>query len=258
MKQEWIKMFVPVFEGNDPPADPPTDPPADPPTDTFTKEQVEKIVQERLATSSKAMEKIKGEVDALRQRSNMSAQEKKELEDRLEQIQNETLTKEQLAANEKKKADSAHKKQVESLTADAQKWQKLHTDSTIERDLLDAAVDNDAFKPSQLVQLLRTQSALVDELDAEKQPTGRLVTQVTIEGKDEKGKSVTLKLSAKDAIKQMKDMEEYENLFKYEGSGGFGNTNRSTGGSGNSNAKELAKTDMKTYMEKRTSGEIEI
>ena len=224
---------------------------------TYTQKQLEGIVQQRLSNQTKAAEKLNNEIEALKQRGQLTATEKNELESRLEQIQNETLTKEQIAANDRKKVEAKNKKQVDELTVDVAKWKGLHTTSTIERDLYDAAAGNKAVSPKQLVKLLRPDSQLVDELDKDKKPTGSLVTQVTLMDVDENGKAVKLKLSPQQAVKRMSELEEHENLFQYDGAGGFGKRNRAAGGNA-SDIRDLAAKDPKAYMEGRKSGKIEL
>lgn len=259
--QEYTKkfvaeLFVPLFEVDDVNVDPDVNVDLDA-SDKYTKEQVEKMIQQRLSTSTKAQEKLNNEIESLKQRGQLTAQEKKELEDRLEQIQNETLTKEQLASKERKKLEQQSKKQIEDLTNDINKWKTLHTNSTIERDLLDAASANKAISPQQLVKLLRADSELVEELDKEKQPTGRLTTRVTIIDTDDKGEPVKLRLTPQEAIKRMKEMEDCENLFEYEGKGGFGGRNRPAGGTA-SDLRDLAAKDPKAYIEGRKAGKISL
>lgn len=267
MKTHNATFFKPLFEGDDPgnEPDPGNDPAPEPDPgndpdplenqDTFTKEQVEKIVQKRVANQTKTKDKLVAELEALRSKAQLTVEEKKDLENRIEQIQNESMSKEQLAAKERKKLQEKTKKDLEDLTSDRDQWKNRYTESTIERDLLDAASENKAISPKQIVRLFRSDSELVEELDKDKKPTGNLVTKVSLMDTDDEGNTVKLKLPPKEAIKRMAEMEEYENLFNYEGVGGVGRRNRPSGGAA-SDARELAARDPKAYMEARKSGKV--
>ncbi len=68
------------------------------------------------------------------------------------------------------------------------------------------------------------------------------------------GKPVTLDVSVKDAVKRMREMDEYANLFIGDGTGGTGGSTRNSSG-GNLNVAELAKDPVK-YREARKAGKI--
>ncbi|KKK45456.1 hypothetical protein LCGC14_3165440, partial [marine sediment metagenome] len=109
-----------------------------------------------------------------------------------------------------------------TLTADRDSWKKLFTNSTIERSITDAAASSNAFSPRQIVAILGRDTQLVEVLDSEGKPTGSLEPKVRFSDKDKEGKPVTLELSPDEAVKRMREMDEYLNLFRGDGAGGAG------------------------------------
>lgn len=201
----------------------------------------------------KLVQKAVDEANALRSKAQLTATERSELDQRLEQIQNEMRTKEEQAKRAAQKLREKHKEEVHVLTADRDTWKQRFTESTIERSITDAAAASNAFSPRQIVAILGPHASLVDKLDEEGKPTGSMEPKVRFHTKDKEGKPVTLDLSPSDAVKRMKEEEEYLNLFRGEGSGGAGL--RSQPGGKKPDASQLAR-DPAAYREARKKGQI--
>jgi len=187
----------------------------------FTPEQqkeLNRILTVEKKKHQRTVQKAVDEANALRSKAQLTATERSELDNRLEIIQNEMRTKDEQAKRAATKQRDAHKKAMESLTAEKDTWQSRFTESTIERSITDAAAANNAFSPKQIV-----------------------------------GKPVTLDLSPEDAVKRMKDEDEYLNLFRGEGSGGAGL--RSQPGGKKPDLSNLAK-DPAAYRKARKAGEV--
>lgn len=159
----------------------------------------------------------------LRDQASMSAQAKEELETRIEELQTQYMSKEELSKREVSKQAEKHLKEVEKLTSEAGKWQKMYSHSTIQRALLDAAIEGKALRPSQIVAILGQTTQIVEELDATGQGTGKYKPIVKFNDVDDNNDPITLELSPKEAIKRMKDLpEEYGNLFEGDSASGLG------------------------------------
>jgi len=199
---------------------------------TFTQEQVDSIV----GNAKKAlMEKNSGlmaEIEALNQKSKLTAAETKRLEDANAELRKANMTVEQLKAEDEKKLRSTFETQITDLTTERDKWKTSFTKSSIERAIVDAAAANDAFVPAQVVAILEGKTRLVEDTDDEGKPKGVYTPKVTFEDTDKSGKPVTLELSVADAVKRMTEMESFLNLFKGKGSGGIGGSNKSGSGKG--------------------------
>lgn len=223
-----------------------------PPAKTFTQEQLDRIVSERLGRDKKDREKLISELDQLRQSSRLSEEEKEKLTEQIDQLQATLMTKEELAAKEKKELEMKYTKEREKLESEAKTWRERYTNETIDRAIIDAAVSAKAFKPSQIQAILRPTTRLVEELDSEGKATGNLVPKVKFQGRDAEGKPVTLDLTVSEVLKQMKEMpDEYGNLFASDFNGGAGSMHLGAG-SGATGFGDLKDTD--NYIAQRKKG----
>ena len=281
MTRRYCKIWQPVFEGddasggdNDATASGDTEaqttttaPKAEPPKtgtngdnqqkkSTFNEEQqreINRILAAEKKKHQKLVQQAVDEANALRSKAKLTATERSELDNRLEQIQNEMRTKEEQAKRAAQKLKERHQTEMQSLTADRDTWRQRFTESTIERSLTDAAAGANAFSPRQIVAILGPNTSLVDKLDEEGKPTGIMEPKVRFHTKNKEGKPVTLDLSPIDAVKRMKDEEEYLNLFRGEGTGGVGL--RSQPGGKKPDVAQLAK-DPAAYREARKKGQV--
>jgi hypothetical protein len=220
----------------------------------FSQDDVNRFLASEKRKWKDQQQKAIDELEALRAKANLTDEERQQYDDRIEQMKNELLTKEQLTQKEREKAEKAYKKELEKLTGERDNWKGRFTEATITRAITDAAVSNDAYVPGQIVAIVRPATQLAEELDGEGKPTGNLVPIVELRDKDKDGKPVTLKLSPKDAVKRMKEMDEYLNLFKGEGTGGLGGMNRG-GSAKQTDLKNLAK-DPAAYRKARKEGKV--
>ncbi len=70
---------------------------------------------------------------------------------------------------------------------------------------------------------MHSHTRLVEDLDAEGRSTGEFIPKVKFNDTDAEGKPITLDLTAKEAVKRMKELpERFGNLFKSNLSGGLG------------------------------------
>jgi len=193
------------------------------------------------------------EATAIRQKASLTAKENQEYDARIDQLRTELLTKEEQGKRAADKARKKHKEEKDALSTDRDYWKSQFTDSTIERSLTDAAASNNAFSPRQIVAILGPNTQLAEVLDDEGKPTGRLEPKVRYRTRDKEGKPKTLELTPADAIKRMKDEEEYLNLFRGEGAGGAGL--RSQPGGRKPDLANLAK-DPAAYRKARKAGDV--
>lgn len=220
----------------------------------FTQEEVNKFLADEKRKLNAASSKLVAELEAVRSKASLSAQDKEELEQRIEAIKSESMTKEELLKQEKEKGEKKLKTELDAKAKEAETWRNRYTAETITRAITDAAVANDAFSPKQIVSQLAANAHLVEVLDESNKPTGNYAAKVKItEVKD--GKSVTLDLDVPEAVKKLSEQDEFANLFKGKGSGGTGGQNR--GGGRATDIKELAK-DAAAYRAGRASGKIQL
>lgn len=235
--------WAPVY--NDPPADPPVDPPADPPVDppvnpeddkpTISKAQMNKIVQERLDRATKKAgeekQKVIDRLSQLEKAKGLSDKERNDLSTQIEELKTSMLTKEQQGELTRKKLEGELTGKVKDAETRAEKNWRLYETSTIQREITDASVKHEAFRPSQIVKHLGELTQLVEDKDGETgQGLGKYTPRVKFpDTKD--GKPITLDLTVDEAVKRMKDLpDEYGNLFKSGVAGGLGSSSGAGGG----------------------------
>lgn len=232
--------------GGAPPVDPPkpkpsgvgfnTDDPNVPidvdPNARFDQEQVNKIVQDRLAKDRKKHdEKFKSlektYKDLLANQA-LSQEERERLEQQLEDLQKQHRTKEEQAKHEKKQLQERYENELQEYKEAAIRWERQHKEFLVERSLLDAAVSNDAFLPEQIYDVVRKWTKLVEAVDENGKPTGQLKPMVDLPDVDaDTGKPIITQRTPMEAIERLKELQP--NLFKPNVVPGVGG-NSSTGG----------------------------
>jgi len=228
--------------GADPDPDPGTDPGADPDPDpvpkadsasgkkTFSQEEVNSILAKEKRIQQSQTQKAIDELQALKKKASITAEERQDLDKRIESLQNDLMTKEQLAKKQSEKDRKRHQGEIEQLSAERDSWKSRFTDSTIKRSITDAAAENKAFHPQHIVALLQPNTQLIEVLNSDGDPTGQYEAKVNFADTDEKGKPVQLSLTVTEAVKKMREMEEHLNLFQGDGAGGLGSQNRGKSG----------------------------
>jgi hypothetical protein len=262
MFEYYNSVWAPVYEGEPAAEGQPAEggAPADgkessgePASKAFSQEDVNKMLAAERRKHQQTAEKAIEEAQALRTKAQLTAQERGELDERLEILKGELLTKEQQAKRQAQKLRDKHKEEVSQLASSVETWKSRFTTSTIERSLTDAAAGEQAYSPKQIVAILGPQTRLVEVLDDEGAPSGNLAPKVRFTDKDKDGKPLVLDLSPSDAVKRMKEMDDYLNLFRGEGKSGAGL--RSHPGGRKPSLRELA-SDPAAYREARKKGQI--
>lgn len=197
----------------------------------MTQDEMNTKMAENRRTLTKTNEGLVSQLESLKNESNRTSESKAELQQQIDTLQEQYMTKEELAKKVSEKAGKEHQKMVDTLTLDRNNWQGMYANATIERSLLDAASDGEdgAVHPGQVVSMLRQNTQLVEVVDEAGQKTGTYIPVVNFNDFDDEGKSVINKLSPVETIKRMKEQVKlYGNLFKGTATGGVGGT----GGSG--------------------------
>jgi len=239
-----VRSYYVTYEDATTVPDPPTTPP-----ETFTQEKVDALVTAAGEASRKSLADMTAEVDALKKRSQLTAKEKKELEDRVDEYNTRLLSKEELASKDREKLTKKHGEELSTLTSERDNWKTRYTSSMISRSIVDAAAVEAAFSAEQIVAILQPTTRLVENSDAD---TGETKFEVRVTVDDVKdGTTTKLDLTVPEAVKRMKDLPRYLNLFKGSGSGGLGLDNRGTGGS--ADIVKAAKQGQEAYREARKS-----
>jgi DNA gyrase/topoisomerase IV subunit A len=204
---------------------------------TFSQTEVNRIVEERLARDRKKNEETKaneyreleGRYTELLDNQNLSEEERTKTVDRLENVRKQLRTKDEDAKHEAKKVQDIHETELTDIKAKAELWEKRFYDSSIERALQDAAVAHDSYNANQVVTLLRPYTKLTPQVDVAGKETGAFETVIDFPDHDDKGVEVITQRTPKDTVKRMKELPDYQNLFKSNVVSGVG-ANSATGG----------------------------
>ena len=208
------------------------------PAARFDQDQVNKIVQDRLAkdrkkTEEKYLSLEKSYQDLIANKA-LSDDDKVTAEHQLEDLRKQHRTKEEQAKHEKNQLTEKYESELQQYKEAAIHWESQHKEYLIERSLLEAATSNDAYLPSQIFDTLQKWTKLVDQLDENDNPTGRLTPMVDLPDFDaDTGKPVVTQRTPMEAVERLKELQP--NLFKanvVSGVGGNSNTGGITPGAG--------------------------
>jgi hypothetical protein len=236
----FIACYDNLGEGDDPPP-PNPDPESDPDKkkkekeqQSFTADDVNRIVQERLARDRQQREEkykdLETRYEQLLQNKNLTDEDRQGLQEQLEDVRKQMRTKEQQAAHEKKLLQEQYESRVKELETAAQTWESRFRESTMARALMDAAIGHDAYEASQIVSLLRPMTKLQEQTDETTgKPTGQFITLIDFPTTNEKGFDEVIQGRPDEIVKRMKEISKYANLFKSNVVSGLG-ANSATGG----------------------------
>lgn len=215
---------------------------------TFTQDQLNKIVGERLAKEKKAHDDAINELNTLRKKSDMNSKDRTEWESKYNQLVEQNMTAEELKERELAKTKKEKEALVGSLTAEKDHWKNEYETSLISNSIKDASIEYDAFSAQQIENNLRNFMKVVPVKDGDGKETGGYNVRVDFPDKDSDGKDIVMNLSTMETVARMKEVSHYQNLFK-GGIGGVGlsNEDHSEVGSAEFYANQGADAYMKAY-----------
>lgn len=218
--RNWLPIYNDGGEGSS--GNPPPNPPPTP--KTFTQEEVNAfLAKEKKATQAK-LEQTTKQLSELQKNQSLTQAERDEIAANLERLQNESLTKEELAAKELKKLKDQFEINSKTLAEERDLWKNQYSNTTITNSLTTAAVKAEAISTEQINRLLQTSSKVVPVLgDDGKAKPNQFKVVVVWPDVDKSGNPITLELSPEEVLKRMKeDVANYGNLFKGTAVGGTG------------------------------------
>ncbi len=241
-----------VYDDTPPPAPPPAPPPPAPPpaNKTYTQVELEQQIAEVRKKDEDRVKKVSEELRKMQESSQLTVKEKADLETRIKELQEQYMTKEQIAAQEAEKERLKSKTEYESVTGERDRWKNTFEQSAIENAIIRSTA-SDAVHADQIRDLLVPKSRVVEEKDADGKGTGDFKVMVKITITDKKTKlPVVLDLPIDDAVKQMKEnVDRYGNLFKSTMQGGLGGSNGKV--LKDSEIKDMTNEEYKTWRESK-------
>ena len=216
----------------------------------FNQEQVNTIIAEEKRKFLKKQEALVSEMESLKKNADLTVEEKKSLQARLEELQTQNMTVEEKARRKIDQAAKKHDDDLEALTVERNKWQSEHAQLMIDTAITKAAAESKALFHEQVAAILIPKTKLIERLDEEGKPTDQFEPKVSFPDRDKDNKIIILELTVNEAVKRMTEMEQYGNLFEGDKKGGLGGTG-SSGSNKTPDLVKLAKTDPKGYRELR-------
>ena len=217
-------FFSTFFEG-EPPVTPPVDqtPITDankPVTRSYTEEEFQKAIDAEKRRADESARKAIQELETLKKGTMTSEAQKAELQKKIDDLSVQFMTKEQLAKQEKEKLVSTYEDTVKTVSTERDKWKDRYVQTTVQRELTDAAIKFDAYSPEPFLAILGPKTQVVESVAED----GTVNYKVEVRLPTEKdGKPATLVLDPMQAVKQLKDRpEDYGYLFKGHNNAGVG------------------------------------
>lgn len=259
MKLEWLRYLslpqIGCFD-NDPVDDVADD--SDPNAAAADDDAAKKAEEDRLLTQKQfnealakdrrkhqeQLKKVEKQYQDLLKKANLSAEERANLEEALEDVRKQARTKEQQAKFEKEQLEKTYSERIAELEKKAMGSEEKFVNMLVTRSLQDAAVAGDAFNPSQIIDILKPLVRLVDD---------KPMIDFPDHDKDT-GEAIIAQMTPDEAIIRMKQLpEKYGNLFKanvVSGVGGTSNTGAMPGANGRVDVKKLTVEQYKELRKK--------
>jgi hypothetical protein len=192
-------------------------------------------------------QELMGQLTNVKDQFSGTTQEKAELEVRIEELQNQFLTKEELTKREADKSKKEHQKTMEKAVQERDSWEQMYTQSRIQRELLDASIAAKAINPDVTVEMLSGKTHLAPVL-VDGRPNGDFEVKVKFSDSDEDGNPVTLDLHPEATLKRMAELtDKYGHLFQTTATGGMGANSGMGGGGKNQPALQAIMSDPVAY-----------
>lgn len=196
------------------------------PVGAFTQEDVNKFLAEDRRKHQEKYQTLKVEMEGLLENKAVQGDERERIATQLRDLQAQYRTKEQQLAAEKEEAELEYTERITNAEKEAVQWRDMYTNSTIETALQASAIRHEAWNPDQIIVQLRTYTKLIDELDSENRPTGRLIPMVEMVVRNkESGVTEPLQMTPDEAVEYLKKDEKSINLFKHSMREGIGSIN---------------------------------
>lgn len=191
---------------------------------SFTQDEVNKMLAIDRRKNSDKMQKTIGELEALKKSKNLTEQQQADLSKRIEELQDQLLTKEQLAQRDREKLKTDYDGQIVQLTGDRDTWRTRYEKALVVNAIHAAAKEHGAIDNNQIIALIQAHSPrVVQELGESGEPKDIFTPKVKMLDYDTKEKKeVTLDFTISEAVKRLKEKPENFNLFAATVNGGLG------------------------------------
>lgn len=179
---------------------------------TFTQEEVNGIIQARLAKvedkSKQEINELLTKLEKLEQSVTLSDTDRETLQSEIKALKNSKLSVEEQRAREVEELQKALQSTTENLTKRELEIRREYEDYRITQELREAAIANDARTPEQLIRLLKSGTRIKPVLDDQGKPTGQSQVLVEVEEKTKDGQIIHVEVPPMEAIKKLRLMSD--------------------------------------------------
>jgi len=223
LKFELLSPYMTAYDdGDNPPAPPEPNPSPDPhtkPTKTFTQEEMNKIIQQRVGELqgkieeiTKSYEKDKRELltqlEERERNATLTEEERRALQKRIEELRTESLSTEEAAKKQIKSLEESLNETKRRAEDEVKTWRERYNQFRMTEELRTAALQHDARAPEQLVELLLKRTKVEEAVDDAGQHKGDFVVKTAIEEFKEDGTPFTVECAPLEAIARLKAQPE--------------------------------------------------
>jgi uncharacterized protein (DUF3084 family) len=209
--------------------------------------ELNKMMAENRRSLTNQNQELVKQLETLRQNSQLTQEERDTLQVQITQLEEQYLSKEEIAKRESSKAQKAYEEKLSQAEGSVNQWRQRYADSTIHRAWQDAAISGKALKPAipQISEMFRHRTELVERI-VDGKPSGEYDAIVKFPDVNEEGNEVTLDMTPAEAVKRMKELpEKYGYLFEGAAKGGAGLLNNADGTSRQPAFQELMDNPVK-------------
>lgn len=225
MITSWLRKAKTYFDGDPtvPPVSPPPPPPPPVPGRTFTQADVDRMMTDFRQGLQKTNKEMAERLEQLQNTANLTAAEKEELKQTLENLSNQHKTAEQQRAEAADKAKKKYEADLSAVNTERDKYRVGYHNLIVSTAIQAGAIASKAASAAQLTMMLLPQAKVVEELDESGKPTGNMVAKIPLTYTDPKTKKpVSVELPIPEAIAKMAELDEFANLFLVDGKPGVG------------------------------------
>jgi len=224
-------------------------PPTPPPSKNFTQADVDRFLAEDRRKHQAKQQALAQQLEQFQSTARLTEEEKQGLAAQIEELRNQSLTKEQQLTRDLEKHKETLKTTSETLAKERDTWQGRYGELLVSNQINAAATVNEAFRNDQVLDLLKPRAKVVQKKDEDGKPTDEFQVVIKFDDVDAKsGAPVVLELSPADTVKRMKELpDRFGNLFKSGVTPGVGKTK----GSGPTGEPDISKMTAEQYREYR-------
>lgn len=200
------------------------------------------------------------QLEEIKRSASLSNEQRDELQSRITQLEEQYMTKEELAKREKDSQAKEFESKLQQALEQQEAWKHRYADSTIQRAWQDAALQGEILEAAipGVADMFRHQTQLAEVLE-NGQPTGRYEPVVKFNDTNEDGQNVVLDLSPNEAIKRMKEIpDKFGYLFKGTAISGIGSARRADGSAPAPKLDELLKDPVKYAKWRKENPDLDI